>query len=130
MPRRRSRDATGGSKRKASAPWAWRDGVVDTAKEYFELRYRLASDHETSDTLLVARVSPPTGRTFRVEWCVRRSDPAHRDAVKAVRHELNFYLVELGEENRWVYAAYHCNTASNAYSRVHWSYFSPRAVTS
>ncbi len=37
--------------------------------------------------------------------------------------ELNFYLVEKGEPDPWAYAKYHCTTASNLYSSVHWSYY-------
>lgn len=42
--------------------------------------------------------------------------------------ELNFYLVEKGEKDPWQYAIYHCGTASNIYSDVHWGYF-PGAST-
>ena len=50
-----------------------------------------------------------------------RADPAHREAAEAVAKELDFYLVEKGEVDPWVYAAYHCGTTSNVYSDVHWA---------
>jgi hypothetical protein len=43
--------------------------------------------------------------------------------IAAAKKELDFYLVEKGEMNPWAYAQYHCSTAANMYSTVHWSYF-------
>jgi len=43
--------------------------------------------------------------------------------IAAAGRELDFYLVEKGGANPWAYAKYHCNTAANMYSSVHWSYF-------
>jgi hypothetical protein len=48
--------------------------------------------------------------------------------IDAAREELDFYLVEHpkgfpGTGHPWGYAIYHCNTAANMYSNVHWSYF-------
>jgi hypothetical protein len=42
---------------------------------------------------------------------------------QAVRQELDFYLVQLEEPDPWRYAIYHCTTAANIYSSVHWGYF-------
>jgi hypothetical protein len=51
------------------------------------------------------------------------------EILAEVRSELDFYLVEHPKEfpdtgHPWEYAIYHCGTASNVYSSVHWSYFS------
>jgi len=43
--------------------------------------------------------------------------------VNEVTRELNFYLIEKGEDNPWAYAKYHCSTASNIYSSVHWGLY-------
>jgi hypothetical protein len=43
------------------------------------------------------------------------------EALDAVRRELDFYLVELGEPDRWAYAVYHCGQGANPYSKVYWS---------
>jgi len=46
--------------------------------------------------------------------------------VEEVRRELNFFLKEIAQEGNvdpWHYAKYHCSTASNIYSNIHWSYF-------
>ena len=39
---------------------------------------------------------------------------ASQEATDAVRKQLDFYLVELGEADPWGYARYHCTTVSNA----------------
>ena len=54
--------------------------------------------------------------------------PSHEQMINAARRELDFYLVEHPKEfpgtgDPWGYAIYHCNTAANMYSKVHWSYF-------
>jgi protein-tyrosine-phosphatase len=43
--------------------------------------------------------------------------------IRAVRKEINYFLIELGEKKPWLYAQYHCGTASNMYSRVHWGFY-------
>jgi hypothetical protein len=50
-------------------------------------------------------------------------NPSHEQMINAARKELDFYLVDKREPNPWAYAKYHCNTAANMYSKVHWSYF-------
>jgi hypothetical protein len=44
--------------------------------------------------------------------------------IARAREELDFYLVEKNEADPWAYAVYHCNTGTNLYSLIHWSYFS------
>ena len=36
--------------------------------------------------------------------------------------ELRYYLLDKGEPDPWNYAQYHCITAANLYSAVHWSF--------
>ena len=36
---------------------------------------------------------------------------------------LRAYLVELRESDLWAYAIYHCGTAENWYSDLHWGFF-------
>ena len=43
--------------------------------------------------------------------------------LDGARRELNFYLIELKEKDPWSYACYHCSTATNLYSKVHWEYY-------
>lgn len=72
--------------------------------------------------MAVALVAKSVGNTFVVEF-LRPSelDQEEYERIKlAVTKELNFYLVEKGEKDPWQYAMYHCGTASNIYSDVHW----------
>jgi hypothetical protein len=75
--------------------------------------------------LPVALVAKPVGQSFAVEFLeVPELDQGEYERIKqAVMKELTFYLVELGERDPWKYALYHCGTASNMYSHVHWGYF-------
>jgi hypothetical protein len=72
--------------------------------------------------LPVALVGKPAGKLFPVEFLqVAALDQSEYERIKlAVRKELPFYLVEEGEKDPWKYAIYHCDTASNIYSDVHW----------
>ena len=73
----------------------------------------------------MALVAAPVGNSFAVEFLeVPNIDQSEYQRMKtAVTKELAFYLVELGEPDPWKYAIYHCGTASNIYSDVHWEYF-------
>jgi hypothetical protein len=75
--------------------------------------------------LPVALVAKPVGNTFAVEFLqAPELGKSEYERVKlAVKKELTFYLVEKGEPDPWKYAIYHCGTASNVYSQVHWGYF-------
>jgi hypothetical protein len=91
----------------------WSEGVVDLDKEHIKLFFG-----SFSDPLLIAVLAPAGERSFTVQFVVDKS--LHRKAIAKVRKELNFFLVELGEEDPWAYAKYHCSTAANVYSTVHW----------
>lgn len=43
--------------------------------------------------------------------------------------EIRFYLLEKGEADPWAYAVYHCSTAANVYSRIHWAHYPAGYVT-
>jgi hypothetical protein len=104
--------------------WAWTERVVDIRSDHLELRYGSANQTDRNAWVAVVRVGPPVARTFPVEWLL--SLKAHREAVRSVRKELDFYLVEKGEEDPWAYAQYHCSTAANMYSDVHWAFHKMR----
>ena|SRR6266480_2165659 len=69
----------------------------------------------TMNGLPIALIGKPTNHVFPVSWLMTPID--------AARKELDFYLADKHEANPWAYAKYHCNTAANMYSKVHWSYF-------
>ncbi len=99
----------------AAERWAWRERRVDPAKGHFELRYGSAE-------VSVARVGRPVNRVFGVEFIVDLANPVSAPMTDAVVGELDFYLVTKRERNPWAYAQYHCGTAANLYSSVHWSF--------
>ena len=51
------------------------------------------------------------------------SDKKVQAILEEVQREIKYYLVEKGEENPWAYAIFHCGTAANVYSKVHWFYY-------
>jgi hypothetical protein len=104
-----------------STLWEWKEGKVDRAAPHI----KLFSGDWGESALPVALVAKPVGNTFVVEFLpIPELDQGEGERVKqAVKKELTFYLVEKGEPDPWKYAIYHCGTASNVYSQVHWGYF-------
>ena len=102
--------------------WEWKEGKVDPAAPHMKLFYGEWGE----SALPVALVAKPVGNLFAVEFLqVPDLDLSQYERIKqAVTKELTFYLVEKGEPDLWKYAIYHCGTASNIYSQVHWGYFS------
>ncbi len=109
------------SKRKpTSAPWKWVTGSVDTNREYIELRYGDLNEVEYKDCIPVARIGPPHDKTFTVEFLIDPASSEYREVIEKTQKQLDFYLLEVGGPNPWAYAKYHCGTAANLYSTVHW----------
>jgi len=108
--------------------WRWREAEVDEAGDHFELRYGSAREAGWDEWLPVAFVGPPEGKEFPVRFVVGRDDESKADIVKELLSELNFYLVELEQPDRWAYLQYHAGTASNIYSSIHWA-FVPKGLT-
>jgi hypothetical protein len=108
--------------RRNSKQWEWREGKVDLAAPYM----KLFCGEWGESALPVALVAKPVQGTFIVEFLqIREVNESEYQRMKlAVTKELTFYLVEKGEKDPWQYAIYHCGTASNIYSDVHWGYFS------
>jgi hypothetical protein len=103
--------------------WTWAEGKVDPSSEHFELRYGNAADSDYESWHLLALIGKPEGNAFPVTWLLNPETPEEHEMIKDARGQLDFYLVELGYEDPWAYACYHCGTASNVYSSIHWSYF-------
>ena len=99
--------------------WSWQDGAVDPRRDYLELRYG-AQETDPGEWVAGARVGPPTGRVFPVQWLIDPKDPENRGLVQAIREDLDFYLLEVGGRDPWLYAQYHCGTMANWYGFVHW----------
>ncbi len=95
----------------------WSEGVVDLAKEHIKLS--IGSFGENAQ--VIALLAHDGERSFTVQFVVEKAEYA--EALNEVTRELNFYLIEKGEDNPWAYAKYHCSTASNIYSSVHWGLY-------
>jgi hypothetical protein len=104
-----------------STQWEWKEGKVDRSAPHMKLIY---GDWDES-AVPVALVAGPVGQSFTVEFPqIQEIDRGEYERIKlAVTKELTFYLVEKGEQDPWKYAIYHCGTASNIYSKVHWAYY-------
>jgi hypothetical protein len=102
-------------------PWRWAEGEVDTTRDHLRLYYK-------DDEQPVVLVGPPDDHVFPVAFLIEDSDAdAHaQERLRAVRKELDFYLLDVGRPNPWRYAIYHSGTSSNLYSAIHWV-FSPLA---
>jgi hypothetical protein len=64
--------------------------------------------------------------SFPFLWLV--SPSVIPEMISDVKRELDFYVVEHpkkfpGTGHPWAYVTYHCNTGTNMYSSLHWSYF-------
>lgn len=93
------------------------EGQVDRKNEHFELTYGSTdSDEDFPEVALLSKLNDK-------EFCYQFLSNASEDIKKEVLRDLNFYIVEKGEENAWNYAQYHTTTSSNVYSKVHWGFY-------
>jgi hypothetical protein len=103
-----------------SDEWSWREGRIDILDAYVVLLYGPA-DADPSRWTAVARVGPPRGREFPVQWLVSREAEETRGAVEAVVNDLDSYLRAGSESDPWSFVLGLCRTASNwEEGHVHW----------
>ena len=103
-----------------TAAFSWKTGKVDSSKEHIEIKYG-----DIHNPLSVAIVSPPFKRVFTVQFLIE--DNKRNEAIrKSIKVELDFYLLEKGEPNPWVYMKHHCTSSGNMYSKVYWIYWNGR----
>ncbi len=92
---------------------SWHEGKVNTKKKHIYIYYG-------DDAILICSVQPEKdNNTFVVDFVIEES-PQNKAMIDHVKEELDFYLAETQERDRWEYLQYHCGTASNLYSKVHW----------
>lgn len=103
--------------------WRWAEGKVNSAEEHIQICYGNPQDSDWARFPKIALLSPPEEKKFTVQFLLDAKGRKEQDMIREVRQELDFYLVEKKEENPWAYARYHCGTAANIYSRVHWDFF-------
>jgi len=108
--------------------WKWVEGIVDTQDEYIELTYGDVWNAEKLQP--IARVGKPKKYVFPVQWLVSPLSEEHAKMIKATKDSLDYYLIELGELDPWIYAQYHCGTYSNIVSTIHWSYYNKNEALS
>ena len=116
---------------KRPRPWRWTQGDVRLASDHFELSFGDMRHTGCPCLIQVALVGRSTNRIFPVQWVVNPGTPTGeaQTILAEARRQLDFYLVEHPQQFRelmgdpWSYAIYHCGTAANIYSPVHWSYF-------
>jgi GNAT superfamily N-acetyltransferase len=103
--------------------WRWTEGKVNTTEEHIKIYYGNAPHLDWTHLPIIALLSPPIEKKFIVEFLLDAKTPEEQDMIREVHRELDFYLVEKGEENPWAYARYHCGTVANIHSRVHWDFY-------
>ena len=118
---------------RSRSDWKWVEGVVDTNEDHIKLWHgapptagRGGAVHQRGRP--VALLARGRGKTFTVQFLLtaRPTDTRAAQILKDVRRELDFYLIELSTPGRpapWAYAQYHCYTAANIYSKVHWGWY-------
>jgi hypothetical protein len=103
----------------ARPDWSWREASVDPRGDHVDLYYG-SGDDDPASWVHVARVGPPRGRVFPIQWGVDPKAVENLDRIEAVGRDLDYYLKDIGRPDPWSYAQYHCGTTSNLYGRVHW----------
>jgi len=104
------------------------DGVVDPHKEHIGIQYGGNGE-------VVAHIAPGSGKTFTVEFLVDSESFTNEKGsiLEKVQQEITFYLLEHGPRSvfgdPWKYAKYHCGTAANIYSSVHWGWYPEKTVS-
>ena len=104
-----------------AAEWSWREAKVDMRGDYIALLHGSA-DAPPGSWVPAARVGPPRGHVFPVEWLVDANAVENRELVRALTFDLDYYLKDVGRPDPWAYAQYHCDTMSNWYGDVHWAW--------
>jgi len=102
--------------------WQWKTGKVDKSKEHVEITYGDINKSAEKDFTTVARVSPPYEQTCTVEFLLSSENDKNSEMMKAVKKDINFYIVEKNEFDPWRYIRSHCGSTANLYSNVHWIY--------
>jgi hypothetical protein len=103
--------------------WRWQTGPVDRRGEHLAISYGHMATEDPATFPMVARISAPLQHTFTVQFLLEPEDARTVEILEAVKKELDYYLLFIGQPNPWAYAKYHCSTASNSYSDVHWLYY-------
>lgn len=91
-------------------------------KEHFIIHYGDSNTTEPAEWVPVVMIGRSVKRIYPLQWLIDIDCKSNKDIVKEVLEEINAYLLSDTEKNPWGYAEYHCTTAANIYSPVHWSF--------
>lgn len=108
--------------------WDWVEGKVNKYKNYFRIYHNTTDEILLDDDHLIALVAPPNGQIFNVTFLIKPSSEENKKILSDVKRELDFYINDKNEPDAYRYLQYHCTTASNIYSRVHWTEFQARSI--
>ena len=99
------------------------EGPVSENEEHIVISYGKIDTDETPFPT-VARVSAPRDGVINLEFLIDDSTTHDAEVMAAVRRQVHWLFLEKSEANPCAYAQYHCTTASNNYSRVHFGWVS------
>ena len=63
-----------------------------------------SADAQPGSWVPAARLGPPRGHVFQVEWLVDANVVENRELVRAVTFDLDYYLKDVGRPDPWSYA--------------------------
>ena len=102
----------------------WVEGEVDPSGEHFKLHYTgpNTSDKLDKDVTPLALIGKGEGTTLVVEFLTEA--PGLDNAKDALIRQLDFFITEHTDEDKWAYLIYHATrTAANLYADALWRYF-------
>ena len=94
---------------------------IDRRAEVIEIRFGDAAREGYDTWIPVALVERPHNGKFGVELILPPKTKGYKEILTLLSEELTFYFTTKQEPDPWAYAYYHCTTAANLYSRLHWS---------
>jgi hypothetical protein len=106
----------------------WQRGYVDATSEHFQLLIVAPDVGGHTQDKVVALIGPPNAGLVSVSFLIEESE-ANASTIEKLEKEIKYYLLELKEPDPWKYAQYHCETASNLYSSVQWSFIKAGSKT-
>jgi hypothetical protein len=104
-------------------------GIVNRDKDHILLVYGDANQVDPEDFAPVALIQPCPGG-FTVQYILDIDDTNKKRMIEEVQEEITYFNLDKGEPDPWAYAKYHCATAANWYSPVHWIWYPGKPVHS
>ena len=96
---------------------------IDRSGDVIEIRFGDVARAGDNTWIPIALLETPRNGTVGVELLLPKDAEGYETILALLFKELNFYFGTKQERDPWAYARYHCTTAANIYSSLHWSYF-------